>query len=249
MKAKIYLLLLTMQLIHIGGLAQLTGGGKIDRTPQQTNEKKGVTTRSNTWSSIHVGLANPVGAFKENTFHKPFDQAVGALPGIYLQFDLVTHLSSDQSPFRIGITESIGLSENGVNWSQWAFQGNRYSSSGFITCHFLIGPIVTYEPTPQVSFDAFLKMGINSGLSQDRARWKDREFVYHSFGSSRATSMANAAVNLGMNFRLRRLFITTAMNLGKLKYNYHASWSATSTTYKLPVSTLRLGIGVKMGRG
>lgn len=217
------LLFLTMTLTSVH--AQLTGGGQGNSSIAKV---KG--SNPNKWSALHFGLSQPVGKFKENNLTKPFDQAVGAKPGFYFGAEGATYSSaSSGNPFKIGFTWNTGLWINDVNWEKWVSGSTYFERTPFLTMDFKMGVIGTYEIAEDLNVDGFLRLGANFGIP-GTGEWSNYSFNSEKFAVGFGTS-------LGTNIRYKKLFTTFQIVPGKLKYTYDKE-------YKLPITTIRLGVGV-----
>jgi hypothetical protein len=233
MKLKTLTFLFCFLLFFSGAYSQMTGGGQ--------GEKKVISKSSgpaNGWSTVHIGLAQPIGKFKENNLNVGFSEAVGAKPGFYFGADGASYGAANANPFKIGFSWTTGMWINGVNWEKWVAGTTSFEGTPFLTLDVKLGIVGSYEISNGLFIDGFFRAGINGGIS-GTGSW--------SGSGSEELSSDTFAIGFGTNFgtslRYNRLFTSFQINPGKLKYEYYGAIDGEG---KLPISTLRLTIGVIM---
>lgn len=218
----------------IKGFAQMTGGG------QSSNVQVKERAQKNGWTVLHLGLAQPIGKFKENNLTVPYTEAVGAKPGFYFAFDGASYFGTNSSSFKLGLSWNTGMSINGVNWETWVPGSTSFEGTPFLTTDFKLGLLGTIGISDDMMIDGFFRLGANLGVS-GTGYWEGSSFeeLYsESVGFGFGTIF-------GASFRYRKLFTTVQVNPGKLKYTYTGS---INNELKVPISTLRLGLGVQLGK-
>lgn len=236
MNKKGQLLILTL-LSGFSVFAQLTGGGSGQNNTQRE-------ANPNQWISYTFGLSNPMGQFKENNLTKPFNQAVGAKPGFYFDFDGNFYSrNSSENPFKLGFSFVTGFAMQSVNWEKWVSGTTSFSGTPFILGHVKIGMIGTFKITEDVKVDGFVRLGINYGAGGG-GKWT-ASGSSTTFRSDNFT--AGFGTNFGANIRYKKLIGTLQINTGNLKLEYSLNAGA-KTAYSVPITTFRLGIGVEIGK-
>lgn len=233
---KMKLLISAIAFILVSNLAysQMTGGGQGGGTVA-----KKATAPGNSWTALHIGLAQPIGKFKENNLTVGFADAVGAKPGFYFGIDGATY-GANANPFKIGFSWTTGMWLNGVNWEKWVPGTTSFEGTPFLTLDLKLGIIGSYEVSSNLFIDGFFRVGANGGVS-GTGDWSGSGSEYlssDSFGIGFGT-------NLGVGLRYNRLFTSFQLNPGKLKYEYYGAINGEG---KLPISTLRLTLGVILNK-
>lgn len=224
----------------ISSLAQMTGGGASTSASPATKAKG---SNPNKWSSLHFGLSQPMGKFRENNLTVPFTEAVGAKPGFYISYDFNSYLTPDAELVKIGLSGTVGMAFNGPNWESWV-QGEDvdFTPSTFMTNDIKFGVMGTYEMNDDLKIDAFLRLGLNWGVGGG-GEWMTASNTVIFTGESPG---AGFGLNAGVNVRYRQLLTTLQLNPAKIKYRYQ-TYDEDGLEFKVPVSLLKLGVGVNFG--
>lgn len=235
------LLLLIILSSSFNLLAQMTGGGTGKSSSSAPVKSKGAK-----WGALIIGLSNPIGKFKENNLKVPFDQAVGAKPGFYIGYDANNYFTESEMPFKMGLTTTVGLAVNQVNWEKWVSGTTSFEGTPFVIGDIKIGAIGTYKINEDMKADGFLRLGANYGIGGS-GNWSTSS----SFSSTEFTADTPAVgfgTNFGGNFRYKRLLTTLQVTTGKLSLDYYGAGTASAKTYKVPITSFRLAIGVIFGK-
>ncbi|MEQ8684589.1 MAG: hypothetical protein RIE86_04815 [Imperialibacter sp.] len=218
-----------------GAHAQMTGGGSGSSSP-----KTAVVKPNNAkWGALVIGLSSPMGRFAANDGSLPFEEAVGATPGIYVGYDGVSYFSSTiEGPVKIGLTYGFNTSLNMVAWDSWGLGAGDYTP--FVFTGLNIGAMGSYEIIDGLEADAFLRLGVRASIGAT-GYWYDNAYSSLDWNSPGI----GFGTEFGFNVRYEFLLATLRFNPGSLSYDYYVSLSDTSEdiTYKLPISTVQLGIG------
>jgi hypothetical protein len=233
MRLAITMCLMTISLM---GFSQMTGGGSGASAPKAKQEGGD----PNKWTALHFGLSQPMGKFKQNSLNSPFNEAVGAKPGMYIAWDANKYFNT-ANPMKLGISYTLGVNWNGVNWETWVPGTTEFTGSPFINSHFKVGPVATYELGNDMAVDAFFRLGLGLGVSGS-GYWSTngsyQEFYTETPGVAFVTG-------LGANFRWQNLMATMQINPAKYTFSYltYGMSSTPSLDYKVPMSTFWLGVG------
>ncbi|HZY78076.1 MAG TPA: hypothetical protein VFE50_01040 [Cyclobacteriaceae bacterium] len=171
------------------------------------------------WFAIHAGLLQPMGNFKHADVKKPLAEAVGAKPGFYAAMEFTEYFKSTYgNPVRFGVTQYIGYSSTSVNFER-TYQGDQDLNMIDLKS----GLIVTANVGSSLAADFYLRAGALSyeGVS--------------SFGT-----------NFGANLRFKWLISTLSVNTGKI--DAAAAYNVSTTSYKIPTTSVKLGLGIKLGK-
>jgi hypothetical protein len=221
--------------------AQMTGGGSVQNSSPAPAKTK---AQSNRWSTLVFGLSNPIGKFKENDFTKPFEQAVGVMPGFYFGYDVNSYFGESDNPVKAGFSFSTGVAVHSPNWEKWVSGSTSFDASPFVVGDIKMGVIVSGAISDVMKVDGFLRLGVNYGMGAN-GHWSSEDqktnFTTTDFGYG-------FGVNPGASFRYNRLLVTMQFNTGKMKFDYNLSGGEASLHYKVPVSTFRFGLGIVLGK-
>lgn len=244
---KLILTNLFLMALLFPALGQMTGGGATGGAPAAGKSSSG---KGHKWSTLNFGFANPIGKFRQNDLTKPFYEAVGAKPGFYLAFDGNSYFKGTvDNPVKIGLSYTIGISVNGVNWEKWVPGTTEFESHPFVTADFKLGVIGTYDLNDDMSVDGFFRMGPLLGVAGGASWYNGND----SYNFSTEGPAIGFGAGFGGNFRFHSVMVTLQLNPAKLKYLYYMdSYNGSSTSgevdYKVPVSTARIGLGFVFGR-
>lgn len=250
------LLLILFIAICIADLqAQMTGGGSGDNVQKQPVSSK---ANDNRFWVLTFGLSGPMGKFGKNDPSIVFEEAVGANSGFFIGYEGAKfYPGMVAGPVQIGISTTANVAVNQVSWNNWGYGEGAFTP--FVFSDFKLGAIGTYEPVPGLKVDGFLRLGVNLGVGAG-GYWASSSFDESSTVSLYSYEPAvGFGANFGFNARYDRLLLTLQFNPGKLKFNYELnSYGYDSSDnyyddlyeeeYKLPVSTVKLGVGVVFGK-
>lgn len=223
-------------MISVGANAQMTGGGSGNSTPKAAVAK----SNGSKWGAVVIGLSAPMGKFGNNDGSLPLEEAVGAGSGVYIGYDAANYFSGTiNNPVKIGFSSTFNLSINQVNWDSWGLGEGEYTP--FILSGLKFGGIGSYEIIDALEADAFFRLGLNTSLG-GMGYWFNNNYV--DFYTE--TPAFGFGTEFGFNVRYDNMVMATLrFNPGKLTYSYYleTSDSFDEVEYKLPVSTVQVGIG------
>ena len=173
------------------------------------------------WIAVHAGLFQPMGKFKRADLKKPLNEAVGATPGFYVSTDLTEYFKSSYgNPVRFGMTQSVGYASTTVNWTR-TYQG----AETFSILDLKAGVILTAKVGSSMAGDFYFRAGAINYEGES------------TFGTT-----------FGANFRLKLLIASLSVNTGKVNAGSGLDVILTSSPYKVPVTAVKLGLGIKLGK-
>lgn len=226
-----------------GAYAQMTGGGSGGSSPKVAVAKKDASK----WGALVIGLSSPMGKFGTTDASLPFEEAVGANSGFYLGYDGANYFpNAVAGPVKIGFSSAVNVSLNTVNWDAWGIGEGEYTP--FIFTGIKLGALGTYEIIDGLEADAFFRLGLNAGVGAMGYWSGNSASSYVDLYTD--TPAFGFGTEFGFNVRYEFLLATLRFNPGKLTYTYmiDTDESFDEVEYKLPISTVQLGIGFVLNK-